>query len=134
MTFKQIVKMHETEDAAICVRHARDFKLRAVELVKQLRMWYPITGVMMGMGGWWIKGDNIQMRQEIGTEFEAVHEIPMTDLGEWIDPQYGDFGQARQPVQWRIGHERFFRELAEILNHVTDDRNCDTIDITTKDL
>ncbi len=126
MKFTQLEKEMEKELAALSAKMSPKFKARAVEIIKELKKTFPITGLIMGMGGYVLKGGKMKGKDEHDDE---IYEMEISELLDILDPRWNF-----RPIGLTKKHKKIILELKSILEFLTEDHNLEIFDLTEQDL
>jgi hypothetical protein len=83
---------------------------RIDELVERLKVYFPITGLRMAMGGYWLLGKDV----EIVYDDDSTGRVEMTELLDYTE------GKVWQPRALTQRNDKMLRELKSLLDWLTD--------------
>lgn len=89
---------------------ARPAYERIQALIDSLKSGFPITGLRMAMGGYWLLGKDV----EVVYDDDSKGAIEMTELFDYFE------GKVWTPVNLTESHVKRLRELKEWLDWLTD--------------
>lgn len=83
---------------------------RIDELVERLKVYFPITGLRMAMGGYWLLGKDV----EIVYDDDSTGTVQMTELLDYTE------NKSWRPRHLTTRNDKILRELKNWLDWLTD--------------
>lgn len=126
MRFKRVDKLEARAEKIFATAGAnasRPFHARVREIIAKLSKTFPITGMQMGMGGWWLKGPEVAILFDDGSEGTASVQELLDDWGQMPDRM------SWEPKLGNTRHLRLLQELYQLLSYLNDERWMETIDL-----
>lgn len=133
MTVQQLEDLVERRLSKTGAEVSKVLHAEAIHILKRVHKVWPIEHLMMGNGGWWFKGPEVDIVYT--SDSDTPGENGKAKLQEVMD----DWAETPNAISWAPRHGTSLlkfqiQKLNKILTILTDGRYLKVFDVTSKDL